>query len=221
MSLEMRAVPPGHVVLRNEATKRNWSVRLRPYAIGVVPVTIELYAELGELPPTVPEGSAKFPVVGVSWRDAVEFCNRLSLREGLTPCYGLDPQPDSLATRWDEAADGYRLPTEAEWEYACRGGSNETRYGPLGEVAWYAGNSGGAVREVATRAPNAWGLHDTLGNVWEWCWDLFDTEVYGGYRVFRGGGWADEPRACRASCRRKSHPTFSIDDLGFRLARTL
>jgi len=74
---------------------------------------------------------------------------------------------------------------------------------------------------VGTKRPNAWGLYDMLGNVWEWCWDFLDEEVYRSYRVFRGGGWADERWSCRASCRRGSHPTFRIDDVGFRLARPL
>jgi formylglycine-generating enzyme required for sulfatase activity len=119
---------------------------------------------------------------------------------------------------WD--AGGFRLPSEAEWEYACRSGDSGVRYGALEEIAWYRGNSGGTVHDVATRQPNAWGLHDMIGNVWEWCWDLYDPGVYGPYRVFRGGG-SDRPRSCLASCRRKSHPTSYIDDLGFRLARSL
>jgi len=77
-----------------------------------------------------------------------------------------------------------------------------------------------ALHDVGTKQPNAWGFHDTIGNAWEWCWDVYDARVYGPYRVFRGGGWCDKPRACRASCRRKSHPTYCIDDLGFRLARS-
>ena len=94
-------------------------------------------------------------------------------------------------------------------------------YGDLDEIAWYRENSEGAVHDVATKAPNAWGFHDIIGNVWEWCWDVYDPRVYGPYRVFRGGGWHDLPRGCRASCRRKSHPTLRIDDLGFRIARSV
>jgi formylglycine-generating enzyme required for sulfatase activity len=118
-------------------------------------------------------------------------------------------------------ADGYRLPTEAEWQYACKAGTTGYRYGELDEIAWYEENSEGGVHEVGKKGPNAWGLHDMLGNVWEWCWDLYDEEVYGSYRVFRGGSWAEEDRGCGATCRRRSHPTFGIDDLGFRLARSL
>jgi formylglycine-generating enzyme len=74
--------------------------------------------------------------------------------------------------------------------------------------------------DVGGKRPNAWGLHDMLGNAWEWCWDVYDASVYGPYRVFRGGGYADQPNACRASCRRKSHPRFRAEDVGFRVARS-
>ena len=116
--------------------------------------------------------------------------------------------------------DGYRLPTEAEWEHACRAGSSGPRYGDLDEIAWYEGNSDGRIHDVGEKRPNAWGLYDMLGNAWDWCWDVYDAQVYGSYRVLRGGGWADAHWSCRASVRRRSHPTFRIDDVGFRVARS-
>jgi formylglycine-generating enzyme required for sulfatase activity len=156
------------------------------------------------------------PVEGVSWWDAVRYCNARSLAESLIAAYRIDG--DSV--EWDEGADGYRLPTEAEWEYACRAGSAGPRYGPLEEIAWYRGNSAERSHEVGGKRPNAWGFHDMLGNVWDWCWDVYDPEVYGTYRVLRGGGWFDEHWSCRAGVRRRSHPTFRVDDVGFRVARS-
>ena len=205
--------------MRDEGTRREWEVVLQPFEIGVHAVT---RAEYREVVGKVPESTAgpRTPVTDVSWIDAVRFCNRLSERAGLRSCYSLQDEVDALDARFDEDADGFRLPREAEWEHACRAGSSDVRYGPLDDIAWHRGNAGGAIHEVATRRPNVWGLHDTIGNAWEWCWDVFDAEVYGPYRVFRGGGWCDVPRSCRASCRRKSHPTFRIDDLGFRLVRS-
>lgn len=158
------------------------------------------------------------PVEGVSWWDAAEFCNALSDRDGLGRSYVLDP--DAETVRWVTAADGWRLPSEAEWEHACRAGTTEARYGELEDIAWYRDNSEGRVHDVAGKQANAWGLFDMLGNVWEWCWDVYDAEVYDTYRVLRGGGWYDPPWSCRAGVRRRSHPTFRIEDVGFRVART-
>jgi sulfatase modifying factor 1 len=121
---------------------------------------------------------------------------------------------------WDMSADGYRLPTEAEWESACRAGTRGARYGELADIAWYRHNALGAVHGVGGKAPNAWEFHDMLGNVWKWCWDFLDREVSGSYRVLRGGGRSDEHWSCRASVRRGSHPTFRIDDVGSRVARS-
>lgn len=154
----------------------------------------------------------------MSWIDAVRFCNLLSENEGLKPCYVI-PEDETEAFLAAEG-DGYRLPTEAEWEYACRAGTNGPRYGELDHIAWYRENSQGHVHKVGQKQPNAWGLYDMLGNVWEWCTDQYDPEVYGSYRVFRGGGWADPERGCLVTNRRRSHPTFKIDDLGFRVARS-
>ena len=153
----------------------------------------------------------------MSWLRAIRFCNAVSEWDGLDPAYTFEGED----VTWHVDADGYRLPTEAEWEYACRAGTDGVRYGELDDIAWYRGNASGRAHDGATRAPNRWGLYDTIGNVWEWCWDVYDLGVYGPYRVFRGGGWSDPPRSCRASCRRKSHPSLRIDDLGFRLARSV
>ncbi|WP_084464123.1 formylglycine-generating enzyme family protein [Microtetraspora fusca] len=215
----MIGIPAGEIVLRDEGTKTRWTVEVAAFRLAPHPVTRELYrAVVGEAPDS-PAGP-RTPVTDVSWLDAVRFCNLLSRAEGLYPCYSIGDDPDGRDVVCDWEADGYRLPSEAEWEYACRAGTSGVRYGELDEIAWYRENSGGEIHDVATRAPNAWGLHDMIGNVWEWCWDVYDPAVYGPYRVFRGGGVYDLPRGCRASCRRKSHPTFRIDDLGFRLARS-
>jgi formylglycine-generating enzyme len=213
----MTAIPPGQVTLSDRRTQRTWSVDLASYQLAAFPVTQARYAQVtGQRPGATP--GDRLPVEGVSWWDSVRFCNALSQNEGLTPAYRL--LTDGKGIAWDASADGYRLPTEAEWEYACRGGTTGPRYGPLDEIAWYGGNSGERVHDVGGKQPNAWGLHDMLGNVWEWCWDVYDAEVYGTYRVLRGGGWCDEHWSCRASVRRRSHPTFQIDDVGFRIARS-
>ena len=224
----MIRIPAGSVFLRDEGTKAVWKVAVEGFLLAPYPVVRELYdAVMGEgsvgarTPVVESSGGPCTPVTEVSWLDAVRFCNLFSVASGLRPCYSIGDDPDGLDVTCDWTADGYRLPSEAEWEYACRAGSSEVRHGELDEIAWYRENSGGELHDVAGKAANAWGLYDMIGNVWEWCWDLYDPAVYGPYRVFRGGSWSDLPRACRASCRRKSHPTLRIDDLGFRLARSL
>ncbi|GAB3764715.1 formylglycine-generating enzyme family protein [Microlunatus parietis] len=212
-------ISAGWIRLVDEGSRRRWPVDLEPYAISARPVT---RADLAGLNGNWPDGPGEpdAPATELSWLDALDVCNRLSEAAGLRPCYVIAEDRDGLDATWDRDADGYRLPTEAEWEYACRAGDTGARYGDLDEIAWHAGNSGGTPHPVGTKEPNAWGLSDLIGNVWEWCWDLFAPDLYGPYRVFRGGGWNDQPQACRASCRRKSHPTFRMDDLGFRLARS-
>jgi len=121
---------------------------------------------------------------------------------------------------FNQSVDGFRLPTEAVWEYACKAGTTGIRYAELDLIAWYKDNSEQTTHNVGQKEPNAWGLYDMLGNVWEWCSDLYDTEVYGSYSIFRGSGWCDEERSVMATTRRRSHPSkFRIDDLGFRVAR--
>ena len=216
----MISVPAGRVTLSDRRTQRSWATDLAPYRLAACSVTQAQHFQVTRERPSGMQDD-RLPVEGVSWWDAVRFCNALSEQEGLTPVY---VHPDDVEggerIEWDASADGYRLPTEAEWEHACRAGTTDARYGPLDDIAWHRGNSDERLHQVGGKLPNAWGFHDMLGNVWEWCWDVYDAEVYGSYRVLRGGGWFDEHWSCRASVRRRSHPTLRIDDVGFRVARS-
>lgn len=205
-------------MLRDDRIKRRWFVEVQAFQIGQYPVTQRAYAAVTGLWPAA-RIEAECPVESVSWMEAVRFCNLLSIAQGVQPAYEI--YSDALDATRIVGSNGYRLPTEAEWEYACRAGTSAPRYGALDDIAWYLGNSEERHHPVGEKAPNDWGLHDMLGNVWEWCFDRYDPEVYGSYRIFRGGGWADPERGCLATNRRRSHPTFAIEDLGFRVARSL
>lgn len=194
----MVTIPEGEITLRDDRIKSQWKVLIPAFLISRYPVTQDLYFQLTGKSPSVFKGG-NLPVENVSWHEAINFCELLSKQEG---------------------GSAYRLPTEAEWEYACKAGTAGARYGDIDQIAWYKGNSKGKSHEVGLKQPNEWGLYDMLGNVWEWCSDLYDESEYGSYRIFRGGGWNDEARGCLSTNRRRSHPTsFRIDDLGFRLAR--
>lgn len=211
-------IPGGTVHLRDDRIKRNWQITVQPFLLSPFPVTAQLYSMMTNHSSLLLTNDLT-PVVNVSWYDAVVFCNSLSERAGLTPCYKMCDDGQDVSCNWQ--SDGYRLPTEAEWQLACKSGTTGYRYGDIDQIAWYQNNSGGCVHEVGGKQANPWGLYDMLGNVWEWCWDVYDEQVYGSYRIFRGGSWAEEERGCGATCRRRSHPTFRIDDLGFRVARSM
>ena len=172
------------------------------------------------------------PVERVSWYDAVEFCNRLSRKEGLTPEYTISGKD----VTWNRSADGYRLPTEVEWEYAARGGNKSRGYRFSGsddpkEVAWYSANSGEKTHPVGQKKPNELGIYDMSGNVWEWVWDWYGSysstsqtdprgPYSGSYRVLRGGSWNLYAGSFRSADRFSGGPSVSFYVLGFRLVRT-
>lgn len=203
-------MPAGQVELHDARRARRWNVHLEPFEIGTVPLTVSQYAQLmgGDAP-------SRAPLTDNSWLDAVALCNAASVRDGYEVAYAID----AGEVMWRTGASGYRLPTEAEWEYACRAGTAGPHHGPLEAVAWTVKDGLESPADVGLKQANAFGLHDTLGNVWEWCWDLLDPARYGDYRVFRGGGFADKPWSVRASTRRGGAPGMSHPDLGVRLAR--
>ena len=156
----------------------------------------------------------KRPVEQVSWYDAVAYCNKLSRAEGLTPCY--------TGYSCNFNANGYRLPTGAEWEYAAREGKSHSSYiysgsDDIRSVAWYEYNSKNMTHNVMTKAPNRLGLYDMTGNVWEWCWDRYSSSSSN--RVGRGGSWSLSADYCAVSYRGYYYPDFRYYNLGFRVVR--
>ena len=187
-------------------------VTLSSYCIGETEVTQELWqAVMGSNPSNFNEGENR-PVEKVSWNDCQTFIAKLNEMTGMT----------------------FRLPTEAEWEYAARGGNRSQGYkyagsNNLAEVAWYIDNSTTMTQPVATKAPNELGLYDMSGNVWEWCEDYYGSyssntqtnptgPASGSFRVFRGGCWVINAKSCRVSCRLNNMPTMASSYLGLRLA---
>jgi formylglycine-generating enzyme required for sulfatase activity/TolB-like protein len=176
-----------------------------------------------------------YPMYYVSWYEAVEYCNKLSIREGLTPAYsGSD---NNITCDWK--ANGYRLPTEAEWEFAAKGGNKDSLVyeysgsNNVGTVAWYLDNSGGSTHPVGTKAANSLGIYDMSGNEWEWCWDRYgiyssssQTDPRGtpssiNERVIRGGSWYNSAYRVRSAHRNSWLPFDQgyIYGVGFRLVR--
>jgi len=198
-------------------------VTLSNFKMDKYPVTQALYEQVMNTNPSHFKGEDR-PVEQVSWFDAVKFCNELSRQTGLEPAYEIAGEQAKRKPK----ANGYRLPTEAEWEYACRAGTTGDHYGDLDEIAWYEENSGGESHGVGQKKANDFGLHDMLGNAWEWCNDWYGdypkgtvtdpTGVENGaYRVFRGGSWNDFARYVRAAYRFRYSPDYRYINLGFRL----
>lgn len=202
----------GSVELHDARRKRRWHVSIAAFELAEVPVTESQYSNMLGFDQ---QSDSKRPATSVSWLDAVRFCNLASAQVGLSLAYEI--ADDSVV--WLTDATGYRLPTEAEWEFACRAGTSGPHYGPLDEIAWTSQSATNEPQSVGLKTPNDFGLFDMLGNVWEWCWDFLDPARYDDYRVFRGGGFADEAWSVRASTRRGGAPTMHHPDLGFRLAR--
>jgi len=185
-------------------------------------------------------GRGARPVIDVSWNGATAYCNWLSEKENLPKAYdssGNLLDKDGMITTDPSKVVGYRLPTEAEWEYAARGGNKSKGYkysgsDNAGDVAWYDSNSGKRTQEVGKKEPNELGIYDMGGNVWEWCSDwygvyssLAQTNPYnstiGSYRVWRGGSCANDVTFLRVAIRRNGSPSSKSYYLGFRIARTV
>ena len=227
------AAVQGAVLGNRHEDNKEHSVSLSAYYIGQTEVTQELWRAVMGSNPSEFTASVKNPVEKVSWYDCIEFCNELTAEiMGEEHCVYTIRGSSVTA---DFSQKGFRLPTEAEWEYAAMGGRYHTYAGTnndasLKDYAWYNSNSGGKTHEVGTKQANKYGIYDMSGNVWEWCWDWYSSSTpsggqsdptgaaSGNYRVRRGGSWSSHAEYCVVGTRGNNYPARSYDFLGFRLA---
>ncbi len=238
--ITMVHIPAGEFVMGysdGEVDERpEHKVKINAFYMDKYEVTQESYQNLTGRNTSKSKGSNK-PVEQLSWLAAAKYCNMRSLREGLEPCYQLEP------VQCNFEANGYRLPTEAEWEYACRAGTSTAYFygidpAKLSRYAWFGDNSNNTTHPVGMKAPNPWGLFDMYGNVWEWCNDYYSENYYqqspnenptgpneGEECVLRGGGFNSTDDYCRSSTRYSEPPgladtCFGYEAYGFRCVRT-
>ena len=233
---EMVLIPGGSFIMGGDGKDApKHQVTVSPFMMDKCEVTQKEFRELTAGNPSRFKGD-DLPVECIRWHDAARFCNARSAKEGLKPCYNEE------TWECDFTADGYRLPTEAEWEYACRAGSTGEMFfkggkRKLAEYAWFRGNSQEKTHPVGSRKPNAFGLYDMYGNVAEWCNDCYDPDYYanspatdprgpghGTKRVLRGGSWQDRDRKIGSSIRVGDDPATAdicqgYDTYGFRCVR--
>lgn len=207
-------------------------VTVSSFSIGKYEVNQKEWQDLMGSNPSHWKGD-NLPVEQVNWYDAVEYCNKRSLEEGLKPCYSGSGEN----TTCDWTANGYRLPTEAEWEYAARGGKLSKNYkysgsNEIDKVAWYNSNTASKPHKVGIKAANELGIYDMSGNVWELCWDFYESypsasqndpkgASNGEHPVLRGGSWSNYDYDCRVFTRSFSDPDYKSINFGIRLLRRL
>jgi formylglycine-generating enzyme required for sulfatase activity len=236
--VDMKLLPSGMFYMGDERTLNPDPEALplhevsfkKPFWMSATPITQECYRSvIGKNPSS--NKNPKNPVEMVSWFDAIRFCNILSLREKLQPVYEII-EDDEIQVNWQRTASGYRLATEAEWEYAARASSKFLYSGSAraGQVAWFHGNSDGTSHVVAKKGPNDWGLYDLSGNLWEWCWDLKGPYKKGSSvdpigakegngRVFRGGSYLVKENILMVYHRGFENPNVKSETVGFRVVR--
>jgi formylglycine-generating enzyme required for sulfatase activity len=232
--------PGGELGRRDNETQHEVTLT-RAFLMQTTEVTHANYeALMGSNPSYFSSCGGACPVERVTWFNAVAYANALSRAEGFPECY--DAQGEVIGGETVYDCTGYRLPTEAEWEYAARAGTTTATYagdltreecedGTLLPIAWFCGSESSQTNPVGGRLPNAWGLYDMLGNVLEWTSDWYDDypgtttdptgPSYGSDRVLRGGAWVAQPRSTRAAVRFDVNPRGRNHNTGFRVARTL